>query len=147
MAPALGYFCRVIDNFGDIGVTWRLAGNSPMSMVSRFVWVDDLAVFQMNPALNPDLEIQQLGPIEVRHWKPGCEFVSPADVVIEAFACQLPEKYILAMAAKRPQSVWINPRIPQRGNLGGGAAMVSPPHNYPARPNTFSRFTRATGGC
>ena len=32
----------------------------------------------------------------------------PAGVVIEAFACQLPETYVAAMAAPEPAPHWIN---------------------------------------
>lgn len=149
MAQHWDIFCRVIDNFGDIGVTWRLARQLANEHGKRVrLWVDDLAVFvKMNSSVNPDLEIQQLGPIEVRHWKPGSEFVSPADVVIEAFACQLPEKYILAMAAKRPESVWINLEyLSAETWVEGCHGLASPQLAGPAKYFFFPGFTRVTGG-
>ena len=55
-------FCCVVDNFGDIGVTWRLArqlkqeGALPAqkSEVQVRLWVDDLVSFaRICPALDP----------------------------------------------------------------------------------------------
>lgn len=41
-------FCKVIDNFGDIGVCWRLARqlSNEHDLVVR-LWVDDLESFAM----------------------------------------------------------------------------------------------------
>ena len=40
-------FCRVVDNFGDIGVCWRLARQLAGEYCAAVtLWVDDLASFQ-----------------------------------------------------------------------------------------------------
>ena len=55
-------FCRVIDNFGDIGVTWRLA----RQLTSEFrweirLWVDNLQAFaKIEPRLDPCAATQSL---------------------------------------------------------------------------------------
>jgi uncharacterized repeat protein (TIGR03837 family) len=105
-------FCKLVDNFGDIGVCWRLARDlSEHHQVSVRLWVDCPEVFfRLQPGLKKRaLPITQ-GGIEVCEW---CEPFGPmeaaevADVVIEAFACGLPPAYVEAMAARSPKPVWI----------------------------------------
>ncbi len=99
-------FCKVVDNFGDIGVSWRLA----RQLVAEHglhvrLWVDDLESFQrLCPEIDPALALQTRRGVEVRHWTANDTAV--ADVVIEAFSCDLPASYLAAMVAKKP--VWIN---------------------------------------
>ncbi|UTA48585.1 elongation factor P maturation arginine rhamnosyltransferase EarP [Simiduia sp. 21SJ11W-1] len=101
-------FCRVIDNFGDIGVCWRLArqlAHQHECVVCLFV--DDLASFQaLCKAINPALGLQTVEGIEVRHWCDPLPDCAPADVVIEAFGCDLPTPYIQAMKSHKPH--WLN---------------------------------------
>jgi uncharacterized repeat protein (TIGR03837 family) len=56
-------FCTVIDNFGDIGVTWRLARQLAAEHgVAVRLWVDDLAAFRrIWPAVDPALSVQWVG--------------------------------------------------------------------------------------
>lgn len=104
-------FCRVIDNFGDIGVTWRLA--KQLSQEYGFavrLWVDNLSAFHaICPAVRIDTEQQVVAGVQVCWWRDGADFAgqSAADVVIEAFACQLPEDYIDLMRAKQAV-LWLN---------------------------------------
>jgi uncharacterized repeat protein (TIGR03837 family) len=94
-------FCRVIDNYGDIGVCWRLARQlaNEYGLQVR-LWVDDLAPLH---ALCPE---PYRNGVEVRAWLADFPQVTPADVVIEAFACELPPTYLAAMRQHPP--VWIN---------------------------------------
>ncbi len=105
-------FCRVIDNFGDIGVTWRLARQ--FSQEHNFavrLWVDDLQAFQrICPAVAMQVDWQTIEGVQIARWYD--EFVVTADlvsadVVIEAFACQLPESYIDLMRSKQ-KVLWLN---------------------------------------
>ena len=103
-------FCTVIDNFGDIGVCWRLAQQlaSEHDLAVR-LWVDDLASFQrICPEIDPVQAQQTVRDIEVRQWSADFPALVPGDVVIEAFACHLSEAFVAAMAARRPSPVWIN---------------------------------------
>jgi len=101
-------FCRVIDNYGDIGVCWRLARQlaQPPFSVNVRLWVDDLtrghALF---PAIRPDAAQQWHDAVEVRHWHGKDVPATPADVVIEAFACDPPAAFVHAMT---PETLWIN---------------------------------------
>ena len=101
-------FCTVVDNFGDIGVCWRLARQLVAEHGLRVrLWVDDLASFRrLCPEIDPSLEAQTVRGVEVRRWASPFPRSAPADVVIEAFACELPQAYLAAMAASKP--AWIN---------------------------------------
>lgn len=103
-------FCAVVDNFGDIGVTWRLArqlANEHGQSVR--LWVDDLDTFvRLCPEASAHDAQQIHGGVEVRHWPKTWLGAEPADVVIEAFACNLPQAYINAMAASGRRILWLN---------------------------------------
>lgn len=111
-------FCCVVDNFGDIGVTWRLArqlkqeGTLPAqeSEVQVRLWVDDLASFaRICPGLDPALESQWVDGIHIQHWHETLPADTiPARVVIEAFACELPAPFIERMASQPSPPCWLN---------------------------------------
>lgn len=103
-------FCTVVDNFGDIGVTWRLARQLAAEHRVRVrLWVDDLASFKrIRPEIDPALDTQHLAGVEVRRWTDPLPDVEPGDVVIEALACDLPDEFIERMAGREPKSVWLN---------------------------------------
>jgi uncharacterized repeat protein (TIGR03837 family) len=93
-------FCNVIDNYGDIGVCWRLARQlvKEHGLAVR-LWVDDLASFaRLCPEANLTAEKQICHGVEVCLWSKSFPEVRPAELVIEAFACKLPQSYIEAMA-------------------------------------------------
>lgn len=106
-------FCRVIDNYGDIGVCWRLARQLASEHQQHIrLWVDDLSALQR---IWPSAQItrqQYVENVDVRHWP--TEFdpaIQPAAVVIEAFACDIPAPYLAKMAALKTQAYpprWIN---------------------------------------
>ena len=51
----MGYFCKIVDNFGDIGVCWRLARQLQIEHGLHIrLWIDDLEAAQkIVPNLNP----------------------------------------------------------------------------------------------
>lgn len=103
-------FCTIVDNFGDVGFCWRLARQlvNEHGLEVR-LWVDDLAIFsRIAPAIDVDEERQWLQGVEIYYWRQPFVRIKPADVVIETFACKLPDNYILAMADAPQQPVWIN---------------------------------------
>lgn len=103
-------FCTVVDNYGDIGVTWRLARQlvAEQACVVR-LWVDDLRAFErMCPELDVTRDQQWQQGVEVRHWSSDWQPTPAADVVIAAFACQLPSAYMDAMAAREQAPLWMN---------------------------------------
>jgi len=109
-------FCRVVDNYGDIGVCWRLARRLAQGHHWRVrLWVDDLASFaRIAPAVDTGRDQQQvtLADMMVDVWRWSAILpahvtgVSPGDVVIEAFGCDLPPAFIARMQPGK--QVWIN---------------------------------------
>jgi uncharacterized repeat protein (TIGR03837 family) len=143
-------FCTVVDNFGDIGVTWRLARQLVRELDQDVtLWVDDLESFaRIEPTLNPDREYQQVGGVSVRRWHSSFPDVDPADVVVEAFACQLPERYVMRMTTRRIKTAWVNLEYLSAESWVEGTHRLPSPH--PRLPLTkyffFPGFTARTGG-
>lgn len=109
----LHLFCRVVDNFGDIGVSWRLARQLRAEHGFDVVlWVDDLASFaRLRPEVDTGLAQQCVEGVVARRWDADAgsfDVDDIADVVIEAFGCRLPENYVAAMARRPDKPVWIN---------------------------------------
>lgn len=109
-------FCCVVDNYGDIGVTWRLA----KQLVNEYqlpitLWVDDLHSFShILPSLDPKLSSQVFNGVTINHWtSPLPVAFVPGAVLIEAFACELPDEVkqqLIALHSTTPQAVpvWLN---------------------------------------
>jgi len=140
-------FCRVIDNFGDIGVCWRLACNLAERGQRVRLWVDDAAALRwMAPAGHDG--------VEVTTWLAATTFPPPGDVVVEAFGCDPAPAFLAAMAApdagaKPP--VWINLEyLSAEPYVERSHALASPQMGGPARGLTkwffYPGFTPATGG-
>ncbi|WP_372797706.1 elongation factor P maturation arginine rhamnosyltransferase EarP [Litorivivens sp.] len=103
-------FCHVIDNFGDIGVSWRLARQLAQEHhQSVQLWVDDLsALTAMEPSLTLTSESQLIHGVQVRYWPDTWCQQQVADVVVEAFGCTLPAPYLDLMATTTPRVLWLN---------------------------------------
>jgi len=179
-------FCNVIDNYGDIGVCWRLARQLAHEHgLAVRLWVDDLnSLAKLYHETDAAQDIQQCRGVEVRHWygadspfalryeacpevstgvngeasgsQNGLRYLSPngdeeaiqpAELVIEAFACKLPQGYLEAMAAQQ-RSVWINLEYLSAEDWVHGCHGLPSPHpNLPlTRYFFFPGFTRQTGG-
>lgn len=143
-------FCTVVDNYGDIGVCWRLAKQfaNEHGIVVR-LWIDDLASFRkLCLEVDPMLPKQHCRGVEIRHWGIPFAEVIPAQLVIEAFACELPERYVLAMAAQTSKPVWVNLEYLSAEDWVAGCHGLPSPH--PRLPLIkyffFPGFTGDTGG-
>ncbi len=110
MKASWDIFCSVVDNYGDIGVTWRLARQLVAEhQQSVRLWVDDLQAFvPLCPEADASAAQQVQQGVEVRQWPVQWQSVDVADVVVEAFACKLPEGYLQAMKARPRPALWIN---------------------------------------
>ncbi|MBL0088878.1 MAG: elongation factor P maturation arginine rhamnosyltransferase EarP [Ideonella sp.] len=97
-------FCRVIDNHGDLGVCWRLAADLAARGQMVRLWVDDArALAWMAP--------QGAANVTLQAWpddRDELTGLTPGDVVIEAFGCELPRHFIAAMARRPRHPLWIN---------------------------------------
>jgi uncharacterized repeat protein (TIGR03837 family) len=99
-------FCRVVDNFGDAGVCWRLARRLDQEGCMVRLWIDGLETLRrMHPAITAAAE-QVVDRIQILEWS-GSMRALPAEVVIEAFGCGLPAPYAAAMEKAQPKSLWI----------------------------------------
>ncbi len=143
-------FCAVVDNYGDIGVCWRLARQlaNEQGMDVR-LWVDDLSSFgKLCPELDAGFERQCCRGVEVWRWGNNFPAVEPADLVIEAFACKLPQTYVEAMAVREHKPVWLNLEYLSAEDWVEGCHKLPSPH--PTLPLTkyffFPGFTEKTGG-
>jgi len=143
-------FCAVVDNYGDIGVCWRLARQLAAGGGSRVrLWVDDLASFRrICPDIVPGLESQRSQGVEVWWWREPFPEVAAADIVVEAFACNPPASYVAAMAARPRKPVWVNLEYLSAENWVQGCHRLPSPH--PSLPLVkhffFPGFTAGTGG-
>ena len=113
MTQTLAIFCKVVDNFGDIGICWRLSKQLRHEHgIAVTLWVDDLASFRrICPEVDTSAESQSLHGVTVRHWRGQDGVFTPADVadvVIEFFAVDIPPGYVEAMAQRSPKPVWFN---------------------------------------
>ncbi|MDX1269967.1 MAG: elongation factor P maturation arginine rhamnosyltransferase EarP, partial [Oceanisphaera sp.] len=110
MRPTWDIFCSVVDNYGDIGVTWRLARQLVAEHDAAVrLWVDDLLAFaHLCPEADVRAAQQCRQGVDICHWPAPWLPVEAADVVIEAFACELPTAYVAAMAQRARPSLWLN---------------------------------------
>lgn len=106
MSKIYWLFCHVIDNFGDVGVAWRLARTLRTRLHGRvYFFVDDVTALQ---CLAPDYLTEC--DIVVKNWQENVwadvANVPAPDVVIETFACRLPENVLTIL--KQHQALWLN---------------------------------------
>ncbi|HQZ01520.1 MAG TPA: elongation factor P maturation arginine rhamnosyltransferase EarP [Thauera sp.] len=150
--PEWEIFCQVVDNFGDIGVCWRLARDLAVRSVDGVrLWVDDwLALARICPqALQLDGATGGVVEgVELRHWQSRFPQIEPGRVVIEAFACELPPIHLQAMLHQQPRPVWINLEyLSAEDWVAGCHALASPhPHLPLVKYFYFPGFDERTGG-
>jgi uncharacterized repeat protein (TIGR03837 family) len=149
----LDLFCRVVDNYGDIGICWRLARQLVHEHgLSVTLFVDDLLSFQrICPEVDVSAEHQQVAGVTVRHWRDQDGVYTQADVadiVVEFFAVDLPPAYLSAMAACEPRPVWFNLEgLTAEAWVEGCHRLTSPhPQLKLMKHFFFPGFTDKTGG-
>ena len=158
-------FCRVIDNHGDLGVCWRLSADLAERGQSVRLWVDDATALQwMAP------NARQPSGVRVYPWPTHAndfqslsdDHLNPpgyADVVIEAFGCDLPEHVQDAIAQataqrqaqQRAAPLWINLEyLSAEAFVERQHGLPSPVMSGPAQGCTkrffYPGFTSGTGG-
>lgn len=103
-------FCKVIDNFGDIGICWRLSADLAARGQKVRLWVDDgSALAWMAPAGQQGVQVLPwTEPLNV-----SCLNSTFCDVLIEAFGCNAAPEFIAACASihsSRGQNAHAKPR-------------------------------------
>ena len=92
-------FCQIVDNYGDAGVCWRLARSlSSIHGQEVRIFCDDLPTLNLL-ASGVDRSIKD--KIDLQPWEASYANarhpVQTPDVVIEAFGCDLPERYMAGL--------------------------------------------------
>ena len=143
-------FCNVIDNFGDIAVSWRLARqlHADHGCAVR-LWVDDLVTFHRLVAdVDVSAPLQRVDGVEIGHWTSDADLGEPGDVVVDVFGSRAPHAFVERMARRSPPPVWINLEyLSAEDWVEGCHGMPSPHPRLPiVRHFFFPGFTAATGG-
>lgn len=133
-------FCRVVDNFGDVGVCWRLAADLASRGEKVRLWVDDAsALAWMAPGGLPG--------VSVLPWNDTLPDLAPGAVVIEAFGCELPAPFVQRMAEAARPPAWINLEyLSAEAYVERNHRLPSPQHNGLRKWFFYPGFTAATGG-
>src|SRR6185437_6802324 len=144
-------FCRVVDNYGDVGVSWRLARQLAAEHGKRVrLWLDDLTVLgKIRPEIDTRYDLQTLEKVEVaRLLQPFAMVDEVADVVVETFGCDPPAAYVQAMAERRVMPRWVNLEyLSAEEWVEGSHALPSPNPRLPlVKHYFFPGFTPRTGG-
>jgi len=103
-------FCQIVDNYGDAGICWRLARSlSSIHNQDVRIFCDDL------PTLNllASGSVEALGhKIDIQPWEASYSNarhpVQTPDVVIEAFGCNLPDRYLAGLFIAPVKPIIIN---------------------------------------
>lgn len=151
MSERWDIFCRVVDNYGDVGVSWRLARSLAREHAKRVrLWLDDLTVIaKLKPGIDTAHDVHHVDGVEVVRLR-ELPFAprGVADVVVETFGCDPPAAYIEQMAEQEQQPRWINLEYLSAEDWVEGSHALPSPH--PRLPLTkhyfFPGFTAGTGG-
>ena len=148
-------FCTVVDNFGDVGVCWRLARQLVKEHgVAVRLWLDDLgALAAIWTGVDEGRCTQSIEGVIVSAWHDAVEWsnIQAADVVVEAFACNIPQGYVNQMLIKKRSKGgaprWINLEyLSAESWIDGCHGMRSPQNNGLTKTFFFPGFTSTSGG-
>ncbi|MES2948813.1 MAG: elongation factor P maturation arginine rhamnosyltransferase EarP [Pseudomonadota bacterium] len=154
-------FCRVIDNFGDLGVCWRLCADLAERGHRVRLWVDETTPLHwMAPGA-----LQGTWPgVQVLRWEQSQDAdvlaaLPPADVWIEGFGCEIATNFIAQHATNTRATgqlpitppVWINLEyLSAESFVERSHGLPSPVMQGPAKGWTkyffYPGFSKPTGG-
>jgi uncharacterized repeat protein (TIGR03837 family) len=104
---SIDIFCRIIDNFGDVGIAYRFAKELKLAQPACAIrlFVSDLGPLKsVHPVIDPLQTIQEHdGVVYVNSTKIDPVLISElgtADVLVEAMGCEIPEE-VLQKARQR----------------------------------------------
>ena len=106
-------FCNVVDNFGDIGVCWRLCCDLAARGYAVRLFLDDAsALTWMAPAGCPNVTL-----IDCSQGIPDAELTTMGDVLVDTFGCEFAIELIASKLINMPATakngtknhpVWLN---------------------------------------
>lgn len=153
-------FCKVIDNFGDIGVSWRLSADLAARGQTVRLWVDDASALSWMAPLGASRVMvlpwgQAADPSALAALLPA----NPGEVLVEAFGCEIPAEFLSAwLAAPLPDQsspvagrCWLNLEyLSAETYVARSHALASPVQHGPAAGCRkwffYPGFTPQTGG-
>ena len=152
-------FCHVVDNFGDVGVLWRLSAALAARGQQVRLWIDDASALAW---MAPGALAREWPGVRVMAWTDAeqvsvCGTLPCADVWIEGFGCDIPSGFVAHFAdrigaqAGLAQPVWINLEyLSAEAYVERNHGLPSPVLSGPARGWTkyffYPGFTAGSGG-
>ncbi|UFS56465.1 elongation factor P maturation arginine rhamnosyltransferase EarP [Comamonadaceae bacterium M7527] len=141
-------YCHVVDNYGDVGVCWRLARNLVERGQTVRLFMDDASALAWM-ASSADKRNDKL---HIKTWDQQVD--QCGDVVIEAFGAQLPEQALKALGgAKDTQRkvCWLNleylsAEASSKANHGLDSPVAEGPAAGMSKQFFYPGFVRGTGG-
>ena len=152
-------FCRVVDNWGDIGVCWRLATNLAAHGQRVRLWVDDPSALRWMAPCTLEGDGVEVLPWDVSKNSEALRKIPRADVWVETFGCEIAAEFIShhtdeskvkdAEFSRRP--VWVNlEHLSAEGFVERNHGLPSPIMQGPAagwnKYFFYPGFTEKTGG-
>jgi len=106
MHQKIDIFCKIVDNFGDIGVCWRLAKQLHQEQGLQVrLFVNNVSAANKIMIGIADAGVQVFEGVTIVRLDENTLFESVADIVMETFACGLPTAYLALMTQ---QNIWVN---------------------------------------
>ena len=152
-------FCHVVDNFGDVGVLWRLSAALAARGQQVRLWIDDASALAW---MAPGALAGEWPGVRVMAWADAkqasvCSALPCADVWIEGFACEIPLGFVAHFADRiganpgLAQPVWINLEyLSAQAYVERNHRLPSPVLSGPAQGWTkyffYPGFTAGSGG-
>jgi uncharacterized repeat protein (TIGR03837 family) len=101
-------FCHVIDNWGDLGVCWRLASGLRQAGQRVRLWVDEPAPLAW---MAPEAGTGHDPALQVHPWPRGAPpplDLPPGDVLVEAFGCEVDPAWVQVLQPQAAGRLWLN---------------------------------------
>lgn len=150
-------FCHVVDNWGDVGVCWRLCRQLGAADQRVRLWIDDATALDW---MAPGARDGRVPGVTVHDWPRTQPDAPPpplpaGDVLIEAFGCHVPDAWVAALLPAIGQdgrpTVWLNLEyLSAEPWVARSHGLPSPVLHGPLTGRTkwffFPGFTPDTGG-
>lgn len=142
-------FCKVIDNYGDAAVCWRLARQlaAEHGWQPR-LWIDrPQALADLLGRAGEAVDGRTLAGVAIHRWSADSGPPDPGDCVIEAFGCRMPAVTLAALARRAAPCVWLNLEYLSAERWATDCHLRDSPHpSLPLRCTFFIPGFDAAGG-